>query len=98
MIFTASDVSSLSQSLHRWEIAEYVSEAFVILACAGEMVADLGEKWLGEGRKRRVERHSTMLLVAALSVSLICLVRTNELEIKRKRPIGRRSKRTLIHQ
>jgi hypothetical protein len=79
MIFTSSDVWSLSQSLHRWEIGEYVSEAFVILACAGEMVADLGEHWLGERRRRRVERLSTMLLVAALSMSLICLVRTNEL-------------------
>jgi len=79
MTFAASDVSSLSQSLHLWEGAEYISEAFVILACAGEMVADLGERWLGETRKRRVERHSTILLVAALSVSLMCLVRTNEL-------------------
>jgi hypothetical protein len=42
MIFTATDVSSLSQSLYRWEWAEYISEAFVILACAGELVADLG--------------------------------------------------------
>lgn len=77
MIFTASDVSSVS--LHRWEISEYIFEGFVILACAGEMVADLGESWLGETRKRHLERVSTMLLVAALSVSLICLVRTNEL-------------------
>ncbi len=79
MIFTASSVSSLSQSLHCWEWAEYISEAFVILACAGELVADLGENWLGEKRKRHLERRSTILLVAALSVSLICLVRTNEL-------------------
>ena len=79
MIFTASDVLSLSRSLHRWEIAEYVFEAFVVLACVGEMVADLGERWLGERRKRRVERLSTILLIVALSVSLICLVRTNEL-------------------
>ena len=70
---------SLSQSLHRWELAEYISEAFVILACAGELVADFGEKWLGEKRKKQVERPSTILLVGALSVALICLVRTNEL-------------------
>ncbi len=79
MILAPSDVSSLSQSLHHWEIAEYVSEGFVILACGGEMVADVGEKWLGEKRKKRLERRSTILLVAALSVSLTCLVRTNEL-------------------
>lgn len=79
MIFTASDVSSVSHSLHCWEWAEYISEGFVILACAGELVADLGETWLGEKRKKHLERRSTILLVAALSVSLICLVRTNEL-------------------
>src|ERR1035441_9159508 len=78
MIFTAS-VSSLSQSLHRWELAEYISEGFVILACAGELVADLGVSWLTEGHKKHLQRRSTILLVAALSVSLICLVRTNEL-------------------
>lgn len=78
MTFTAPDVSSLAQSLHRWEIAEYIAEGFVILACAGELVADFGENWLGEKCEKRVERISTMLLVAALSVALICLVRTNE--------------------
>jgi hypothetical protein len=40
MIFTSSDLASL---LHRWELAEYISEAFVILACAGELVADFGK-------------------------------------------------------
>jgi hypothetical protein len=60
-------------------LAEYIFEAFVVLACAGELIADLGETWLGDQRKRHLERRSTILLVAALSVSLICLVRTNEL-------------------
>jgi hypothetical protein len=79
MIFTASDVSSLSQSLHRWEIAEYIFEGLVIIACAGELVADLGRKCLTRVRRNRVERLSTILLVAALSMELICLVKTNEL-------------------
>lgn len=79
MIFTDSGVSSVSQSLYRWELTEYISEAFVILACAGELVADLGERWLGDQQKRHLERRSTILLVAALSISLISLVRTNEL-------------------
>ena len=76
MIFTSPDLASL---LHRWEIAEYVSEGFVILGCAGELVADLGANCLGKKWQKRLERWSTILLVAALTVSLKCLVRTNEL-------------------
>lgn len=79
MILTASDIDSLSRSLSRWEWGEYISEAFVIIACAGELVADLEVSWLTEERKKHLQRRSTILLVAALSVSLICLVRTNEL-------------------
>jgi len=79
VIFTASDLSSISRSLHRWELTEYISEAFVVFACAGELVGDLGERWLGDERKRHIERRSTILLVVALSVSLIALLRTNEL-------------------
>jgi hypothetical protein len=45
----------------------------------GELIADLGENWLGEKRKKHLERWSTALLVLALSVSLISLVLTNEL-------------------
>lgn len=79
MILTAFDIDSLSRSLSRWEWGEYISEAFVIIACAGELVADLEVSWLTEERKKHLQRRSTILLVAALSVSLICLVRTNEL-------------------
>ena len=79
MIFTASDVSSVSQSLHHWEIAEYVFEGVVIVACAGELVADLGRKCLRKIHRDRIERCSTFLLVAALSLELTCLVKTNEL-------------------
>jgi hypothetical protein len=79
MMFTASDVSFLAESLSRWELGEYTSEALVIVACAGELVADFGRKCLTRAHRDRVERLSTILLVAALSASLICLVRTNEL-------------------
>jgi hypothetical protein len=79
MMFVASDVSSLAGSLSRWEWGEYISEAFVIIACAGELVADLGRKCLTRANRDRIERLSTILLVVALSASLICLVRTNEL-------------------
>jgi hypothetical protein len=75
MMFAASDVSSLTG----WEWGEYISEAFVIVACAGELVAGLGRKCLTRAHRDRLERLSTILLVAALSASLICLVRTNEL-------------------
>jgi hypothetical protein len=75
MIFTASDVSSLTG----WEWGEYISEAFVIVGCAGELIADFGRKCLTKAHRDRVERLSTILLVAALSASLTCLVRTNEL-------------------
>lgn len=78
-MFTPSDVSSLAESLSRWERGEYISEAFVIIACAGELVADLGRKCLTRAHRNRLERISTILLVAALSASLICLVRANEL-------------------
>jgi hypothetical protein len=79
MIVTASDVESLSRSLSLWEWGEYISEAFVVIACAGELVADLKVGWLTEERKKHLQRRSTVLLVAALSVSLLCLVRTNQL-------------------
>jgi hypothetical protein len=79
MIFTAAGASSLADSLSRWEWGEYVSEAFVIIACAGELVADLGRECVTRAHRDRILRLSTILLVAALSASLICLVRTNEL-------------------
>jgi hypothetical protein len=43
------------------------------------LLADSELSWLTEERKKRLQRRSTILLVAALSVSLICLFRTNEL-------------------
>jgi hypothetical protein len=77
MTLIASDISSLSESLSHWELAEYIFEAFVIIACVGELVADLAT--LPESRKKHLERASTMLLVVALTLELICLIRTNEL-------------------
>jgi hypothetical protein len=79
MILTASDVSSLSTMLARWELAEYIAEAFVVLGCLGELVADIGERWLGERRGKHLERWSTIVLILALMVSLTSTVRTNEL-------------------
>jgi hypothetical protein len=81
MSLTPSDVSSLSQSLSHWETAEYIFEGLVIVGCIGELVADLASSLTAE-RKRHIERWSTMLLVAALTMELICLVRTNDLSGK----------------
>jgi len=72
-------MASYISPLTAWEWGEYISEGFVIVACAGELVADFGKKRLTEAHRNHVQRFSTVLLVAALSAALICLVRTNEL-------------------
>jgi hypothetical protein len=48
-------------------------------ACAGEYFADHKLKWLTSERKEHLQRRSTILLIAALSASLVCVIRTNEL-------------------
>jgi hypothetical protein len=76
-----SDASSLAQSLSRWELAEYISCAFVALACAGEGVAEF-TNWLTNGiedRKKKLAKLSTLVLIASLAAELVCLVRTNTL-------------------
>jgi len=81
MTLTASDVVFLSKSLSRWEIGEYICAGLVTIACAGEYVADF-TNWFTGGiteRKERLAKRSTLLLIAALSLELICLVRTNQL-------------------
>jgi hypothetical protein len=81
MIFTASDVESLSRSLGRWEIAEYVCAGLVTVACAGEFIADFTD-WFTRGvkeKKVRLAKGSTLLLIASLALELVCLVKTNSL-------------------
>lgn len=81
MTLTASEVASLSSSLSRWEFAEYVFAGLVTLACAGEYVANFTD-WLTCGideKKKRLEKRSTLLLVASLVFELICLVKTNQI-------------------
>lgn len=81
MIFTASDVESLSRSLARWECAEYAFAAFVAVACAGEYIANFTDLLTGgvEEAKKRLEKRSTLLLITALALELVCLVKTNSL-------------------
>ncbi len=79
MTLTASDVASLSKSLSRSEIGEYICAGLVTIACAGEYVAEF-KNWFTGGireRKERLAKRSTLLLIVALSLELICLVRTN---------------------
>src|SRR5437879_4611550 len=81
MSFTPPDAESLSRSLSYWELAEYCCAGFVTLACIGEFAADFTD-WFTNGvkeRKERLARGSTLLLIAALALELVCLVKTNSL-------------------
>jgi hypothetical protein len=69
-------MQSLASKLGFWEHAEYVAEAFVIIGCIGELVADLASG-LDERAQKMLERWSTTVLIVALVISLIALVRTN---------------------
>jgi hypothetical protein len=75
VIFTSPDVASLSG----WEVGQYICAAFVIVACAGKYIADF-TNWFTCGvkdSKGRLAKGSTLLLIVALSLELICIVRTN---------------------
>jgi hypothetical protein len=91
MILTASEVvASLSTRLGYWEYAEYASAFLVAVGCLGEYAADFTKWWtkgglwkfLGhsmERRKEALEKRSTLLLMGALALELICLFSTNEI-------------------
>lgn len=77
--FTSSDISPLAIALSRWELAEYFSAGLVATACVGEYIANFTNWFTGgvQELKTRLEKRSTLLLISALSLELICLVRTN---------------------
>jgi hypothetical protein len=80
-MLASPDISSLSNSLSRWETAEYVYAGLVALACAGEYVADF-TTWFTAGREERrkqLAKISTLVLIASLALELVCLVKTNSL-------------------
>lgn len=79
MTFTTPDVLSLSKKLWWWELGEYVSCGLVALGCAGEYIAEF-TNWLtggNEERQHHFRKSSTLLLVSALALELLCLVQTN---------------------
>jgi hypothetical protein len=81
MTLTPSEVASLTKALSRWEIGEYACAGLVTIGCLGEYIADF-TNWFTDGikeQKERLAKRSTLLLIAALSLELVCLVRTNEL-------------------
>ena len=81
MTFAQSDVSSLTTTLSHWEVAEYICAGLVTLACLGEFIAEF-TGWFTAGveeRKKGLGKASTLLLIAALALELVCLVRTNQL-------------------
>jgi|SRR5438874_269537 hypothetical protein len=69
--------SNLASSVRHWEIAEYVAEGFVILGCAGELVALI--RRIPRRCREQIETWSTVVLVIALGIGLKCLMKTNEL-------------------
>ena len=75
----SSDIESFARQLWWWEHAEYVFAALVTIACFGEYLADFGKRQWIISRKEVIAKGSTLLLIAALSLELICLVRTNEI-------------------
>ncbi len=81
MTLTASEVSSLADTLTKWEYAEYFFTALVALACFGEYVATFTHWFTGGDteRKERLEQLSTLILIGALAFELMCLVKTNSL-------------------
>jgi len=80
MILTPSDVASLTRALSYWEYGEYACAVLVTIGCLGEYVSEFTD-WFTAGikeRKERLARRSTLLLIGALALELVCLVRTNQ--------------------
>lgn len=102
MTLTASEVTSLTQTIDIWEFAEYTCTALVAVACFGEYIADFTEwwrrdrrfwKWFGpiEHRKDAVAKFSTLVLIGALAGELLCVVVTNQLSGKLVGTLGDRA-------
>lgn len=78
MLVTSADVASLDALLSWWEWVEYGAEAFVILGCVGEFIAEFTKIKTAEWR-HQLSKASLLVLIAALAIELGALVRTNSL-------------------
>jgi len=81
MLLTISDVSSIDALIDKWEWVEYVAEAFVMIGCVGEYVADF-TKIRTDHWRHRLSMISLIVLIVALGFELMALVRTNNLSGK----------------
>lgn len=81
MSLTPSEVASLTSALSWWERAEYICAALVTLGCLGEYIAEFTDWFTGgtKQHKERLAKRSTLLLIGALALELVCLVRTNQI-------------------
>src|ERR1017187_2529490 len=81
MLLTASEIPSIDAALGSWESVEYAAEAFVILGCVGEFVAEFTRLLPNEpaDRRNQCSKVSLLVLIAALAIELVALVRTNVL-------------------
>ena len=84
MPVTNSDIVSLDALLSRWEAAEYAAEAFVIVGCVGEFIAEFSQIRTQEWR-HQLGKISLLVLISALALELGALVRTNVLSAQENR-------------
>jgi hypothetical protein len=78
MFAAVPDIAAIDHSLSVWEVVEYAAEAFVILGCVGEFIADF-TRVKTEAWRHHLGRLSLLILIAALGVELVALVRSNTL-------------------
>jgi hypothetical protein len=81
-VLTISETSSsVDSALSFWERVEYVAEAFVILGCVGEYLAEFTNLLPKSpiDRREQCNKISLLLLTAALAVELAALFQTNNL-------------------
>lgn len=79
MTLTPLDIASLAKNLSRWELGEYICAGLVTVACLGEFVGEF-TNWFTHGvekSKDHLRKISTLVLVCALALELVCIVQTN---------------------
>jgi hypothetical protein len=76
MTLSPIDIESLKTALSWWEKGEYFFAGLVVIACFGEYVGEF-KNWLTAERKEQLRKTSTIVLIAALSLELVCLIGTN---------------------